>query len=466
MKWTYLTSFCFLLFCAVSYAQPTVNGDLSDPQYVTVATKLNTNSGFGSAIDVSKIVYYPDAANSRLYIGVVGKIQEFSDNGIGLWLNFSGITGTAAGNPLGGTPGGHYMSGDAGNHTGFKADFEVDYMFALNPGSVGGTHVYVYAVKLVGGRLASYIGDCGQSGSATAGPPSSGDFFAQNSVSFAFNNDGAANHGLEMRIPFAQLGVSNVSTMEAFAFVVSATAYFSDVTVPGNIPNPPGNPTWEPNFGTLATGPFHSSPPAPLPIQLSYLHATRQAASVIVNWKTISEVNNYGFEVQKKVARSTADFTTIPNSFVPGHGTTNEPQTYSYADASAERQALQYRLKQRDLDGTIHYTEAVQVDAITGVKVYDPVGETAPNEFALFQNYPNPFNPSTEIKFSVDNTAHAALNVYNLLGRKVATLFDDVAEAGHYYRVRFNASDFSSGMYFYKLESGTKSSLKKLLLLK
>jgi hypothetical protein len=89
-----------------------------------------------------------------------------------------------------------------------------------------------------------------------------------------------------------------------------------------------------------------------------------------------------------------------------------------------------------------------------------------PNGFALLQNYPNPFNPTTEIQFSVAEKGRATLEVFNILGQKVATLFDDVAEAGQYYNVKFNAVNLASGMYLYKLQSGAKSEVKKLMVLK
>lgn len=89
-----------------------------------------------------------------------------------------------------------------------------------------------------------------------------------------------------------------------------------------------------------------------------------------------------------------------------------------------------------------------------------------PKQFVLWQNYPNPFNPSTEIKFSVEATDRTALEVFNVLGQKVATLFDDVAESGQYYKVRFDGGNVASGVYFYRLQGGTRSELKKLILLK
>jgi hypothetical protein len=90
----------------------------------------------------------------------------------------------------------------------------------------------------------------------------------------------------------------------------------------------------------------------------------------------------------------------------------------------------------------------------------------APKEFALAQNYPNPFNPSTEIKFSVDRTERVALNVYNPLGQRVATVFDGVAEPEKFYSVTFDATSLASGMYFYKLQSGSKTATKKMIVTK
>jgi hypothetical protein len=197
-----------------------------------------------------------------------------------------------------------------------------------------------------------------------------------------------------------------------------------------------------------------------LPVQLATFTGSVTAAhSVRLEWMTISEINNYGFYVQCKL-QSDPHFTEVPNSFIAGHGTTNEPQNYSFTHNNVARGSWQYRLKQIDLDGTIHFTEPITVSSTTSVD------EVAPREFALKQNYPNPFNPSTEIKFSVEATDHTRLDVYDALGQKIATLFDDVAEAGQYYKVRFDAGQIASGVYFYRLQSGTKSDLKKLILLR
>jgi hypothetical protein len=105
----------------------------------------------------------------------------------------------------------------------------------------------------------------------------------------------------------------------------------------------------------------------PLPIQLYYFYAMVLTNNwVQLNWGTLSETNNYGFFVQKSRSATTG-FSDIPNSFVPGHGTTLEPQHYSWIDQNTSSGIWYYRLKQVDLDATFHYTDPVQV--------YVPEGE-------------------------------------------------------------------------------------------
>ncbi len=110
---------------------------------------------------------------------------------------------------------------------------------------------------------------------------------------------------------------------------------------------------------------------------------------------------------------NTSSFVDLPNSFVPGQGTTLIPHDYSWIHMGVAPGTYYYRLKQVDLDGTTHLTDAVQVivDGVTGVD-----DKTVPEVFSLGQNYPNPFNPSTTISFSVEAGGHATLTVFNALG--------------------------------------------------
>lgn len=89
-----------------------------------------------------------------------------------------------------------------------------------------------------------------------------------------------------------------------------------------------------------------------------------------------------------------------------------------------------------------------------------------PTTAELYQNYPNPFNPVTNIEFKVAQKGLASLKVYDLLGRNITTLFNETAIPGIKYSCRFDGSKLSSGLYLYKLESGSTSIARKLLLLK
>jgi hypothetical protein len=89
----------------------------------------------------------------------------------------------------------------------------------------------------------------------------------------------------------------------------------------------------------------------------------------------------------------------------------------------------------------------------------------SPTGFSLSQNYPNPFNPSTEIKYSIPQSGFVTLKVYNLLGQEIATLDNQEQAAGNYI-VNFNAAALTSGVYVYKIQSGSFSLTKKLMLLK
>lgn len=201
-------------------------------------------------------------------------------------------------------------------------------------------------------------------------------------------------------------------------------------------------------------------PPAELPIQLSYLRAvTAQQNSVRIEWGTITETNNFGFYIQKQ-RNGELEWSEIPNSFVPGHGTTLEPQHYSYVDQSATPGRWYYRLKHIDLDGTVYYTEGVEVNVVTAVSE-----SSVPTEYALHQNYPNPFNPSTTISFDLPASSNVKIEVFDMLGRKVNDVLNESKKAGTY-EVRFDASSLTSGVYFYKLTTRDFSSINKMMLLR
>jgi hypothetical protein len=195
-----------------------------------------------------------------------------------------------------------------------------------------------------------------------------------------------------------------------------------------------------------------------LPIQLvSFNVNVLSSDGVELLWSTASEINNYGFYVQRSADAKT--FTTLPGSFQPGHGTTIEHHDYSYTDATAGDVQYFYRLEQVDRDGTITYSESKEAGGTTGVK------EQKPTEFALQQNYPNPFNPTSVIEYSLPSSSHVLLELYNLLGQKIATLVNDVKAPG-FYQVQVDGANLASGVYIYRLTAGQKTFVRKMALVK
>ncbi len=187
------------------------------------------------------------------------------------------------------------------------------------------------------------------------------------------------------------------------------------------------------------------------PVELKSFTATVKDNNVELNWATATEVNNYGFQVERKSMQSESGWEEI--GFVQGHGVSNSTKYYSYIDNPFEKGSYSYRLKQIDLDGAFKYSNVVSVDLGSVTK------------FALKQNYPNPFNPTTEISFDVPKESRVRLSVYNALGQKVADLLNENLSAGTH-RVQFDGSALTSGIYFYKMQSAGFTSIKKMILMK
>ncbi len=197
------------------------------------------------------------------------------------------------------------------------------------------------------------------------------------------------------------------------------------------------------SFGIITVG-----PDVTLPVQLSAFTATRVSrSSVTLTWTTLSESQNYGFYVQRRDNASAA-WTEIPGSFQPGFGTTASVHHYAYTDSLAGTGAQEYRLDQRDLNGTSHYSDPVLVSGVTDVRD----GTGAPHEFIVLQNYPNPFNPMTDIGYQITALSDVTLMVYDMLGRDVAVLVNERKTPGSY-QVRFDAAGLPGGVYFYRIQA-------------
>ena len=203
-------------------------------------------------------------------------------------------------------------------------------------------------------------------------------------------------------------------------------------------------------LGLVKFMPFSSK----IPVELTSFTAEYFYNEVVLKWQTATETNNSGFEIersQKSGVRNNNDWTRV--SFVEGKGTTTNITEYYCRDKIAASGKYFYRLKQIDFDGSIKYSNEIEVDV------------TTPKEFSLYQNYPNPFNPTTTIRFALPVESRVKINIYNSLGQLVETLADKDMKAG-YHEINFNASGLASGVYFYKLTSGNFVETRKMLLMK
>ena len=192
------------------------------------------------------------------------------------------------------------------------------------------------------------------------------------------------------------------------------------------------------------------NPTGYVPVEFSTFSYALFGNQVDLRWVTVSELNNKGFEVERKYENSS--FERI--AFVEGKGTTTQLNGYTYSDIVSKAGKYAYRLKQVDFDGSYKYSHEVEVEVI-GI----------PGQYALSQNYPNPFNPTTGINYFIPESGFVTLSVYNLLGQKVAGLVNEFQVAGEY-SINFDGKGLASGTYIYSLNANGNVVSKKMTLLK
>ena len=214
--------------------------------------------------------------------------------------------------------------------------------------------------------------------------------------------------------------------------------------------NNPVDKLYSRNLGTGEGIELISKYTPPFPVELISFTASVSMNKVFLNWETATEVNNYGFEIERKASGS-QNWKRI--AFVEGYGNSNSPRSYRYIDTIINGGSnFEYRLKQIDNNGQYKYSDSIEV-SIT------------PGSFELLQNYPNPFNPATNIQFTAPKTTELKINVYTILGEKVLTVTEGKYEPG-FYKVKMDASALPSGIYIYRFESNEFISTKKMIYLK
>ncbi|MBV6512364.1 MAG: hypothetical protein FMNOHCHN_01861 [Ignavibacteriaceae bacterium] len=216
---------------------------------------------------------------------------------------------------------------------------------------------------------------------------------------------------------------------------------------------------------------WQNSGGTPLPVELISFEARADGRTVTLQWKTATEVNNYGFDIERfgpferpvdveamhpdRIGTSASSLRVI--GFVPGHGNSNSEKSYIYKDNSPADGYYYYRLKQIDTDGQFEHSGIVEVSVLT-----------IPQELTLYQNYPNPFNAGTRISFALPHHLageRVTLSVYDVTGSLTDRLFDRAAEPGRH-DIYWNGAERASGIYIIRLQGGGEMRVLRVILLK
>lgn len=237
--------------------------------------------------------------------------------------------------------------------------------------------------------------------------------------------------------------------LEKSNFSISGTSQPMDVFIRDlNLDGKPDFATA--NRGTNNVSAFINRADFPLPVELISFTAAADKQNVSLKWTTSQEINNRGFDIE----RSSFGKAWQKIGFIAGQGTIKQATYYSFNDNGLNSGVYNYRLKQSDYNGNyIYYNLSSEI--LIG----------APASYGLSQNYPNPFNPTTNINYQLSGSGFVSIKVFDLAGREIMQLVNEIKPAG-YYSVKFDGANLASGIYFYRLEAGSFSSVKKMVLIK
>ncbi len=199
--------------------------------------------------------------------------------------------------------------------------------------------------------------------------------------------------------------------------------------------------------------PANADNEVPLPVVFKSFNAYSELGRVNLNWITVQETNNIGWEVERSYSKNkNKTFVWEKIGFVSGSGNSNELKKYTYLDDGIQQSGnYSYRLKQIDQNGMYNYSSIVEVE----------VGH--PQKFNLYQNYPNPFNPSTTIKYEIPQQSNIIIKVFDVLGKEITTLLNEKRSPGRY-QIEFSGSQLSSGVYFYQIITEKFTQTRRMIL--
>jgi hypothetical protein len=167
----------------------------------------------------------------------------------------------------------------------------------------------------------------------------------------------------------------------------------------------------------------------------------------VLSWQTLQEIDNIGFEIHKQI---NDDFQQI--GFVDGAGTRDTPNAYNFTLPGLSTGRHAFRIKAVSIEGSVAWSPEVEVDI--------PYA----GEYALHPAYPNPFTDRTTLSFTVREPQHVRIDVFDVLGRRLAVLFDARVEADVQYQATLSGTSLPSGIYLYRIVGERFTELKTVTL--
>jgi hypothetical protein len=201
-------------------------------------------------------------------------------------------------------------------------------------------------------------------------------------------------------------------------------------------------------------------PGSALPVDFAGIEAVTKERKVTLTWTTASETNNAGFTVEHRRLRVRPDGDTVRTDswtrlgFVEGAGTTDASQTYRYETGELDYGPHAFRLRQVDTDGSMSLSDEVKTDI------------RLDRAYAVAPPRPHPVRRQTTIDVTVKEAQPVTVEVYDVLGRRVAVPFEEEIEGQQTRRIRVDASGFSSGVYFVRVRGESFATTERLTVVK
>ncbi|MEO8211064.1 MAG: T9SS type A sorting domain-containing protein [bacterium] len=192
-----------------------------------------------------------------------------------------------------------------------------------------------------------------------------------------------------------------------------------------------------------------------LPVLLTSFNSSVERRNVTLIWNTSFEENNSGFSIERTRSNNGMTGAWEIIGFVNGNGTTSTPNHYSFIVNGLNTGYYKFRLKQIDFNGNSDYYY-LNNEVYVGVE----------QKYQLSQNYPNPFNPVTKIDFELPNDGEVSINIFDMSGREIMTIFNNKFHNAGFYTVEFNGEGLSTGVYFYEMKIDNFREIRKMVLVK